>query len=688
MDSDNLLILALKQTQSIPQEISTMNQIKPEDFIQAVIKLSLKSAEVKGLSTNNIPKSLSRDLNQKYRECQKLVEFIKSTGYKTPLNLNNLLFPTVKEMNTILEYLVELISKEDNQNETVDYSEKNVSKIKQHKKLSQFIQETWILPELNSNSLLAKSGNSTKRDISKSAVNSSSLLVFDKNILKLMRKKAVGCEFDEGHKKISQAKTQELFENSGNSAIITNEDYNISNDSLRIFSKTKEFTKEHRSVEICLKSIRELDKSTENSQWVELFNNRNKGLSFFNSNRIENRFIQKVQILKEKYVQIQEYYSTSKDNNNKETLTSSNNDNIENNSNMLSSNINTDTKDKEIINEENSSNINNNDSNTNADNNKNNKETKIQTSINNIETTFEKEKSDLMQEINTLNTKLEVLNTNIQSKLEERTRMENTYQEEKEQIKELNNKHKTILITIEAKLEALENLSKLQKNEIKEEEIDKELKTLEQKHSEMIDSWNQYSNQLNYQINEAKTEIDSKKKEYAFKYEKINLLKKEIEDMGNKTNQKQELKNFLQEEFEKIPLEVNRNKYINKINDLSVSLNKEKEQWSSYLSEIKSIEKNLEAKIEVIKKIDNEIEDKMFQDAKSSSTLKDGYSIFINIRNNYNIIQKNMIDLQILKDRVRELENKVDDYRIKLSGYDISQLQEQVDLLKSENNRR
>jgi hypothetical protein len=67
--------------------------------------------------------------------------------------------------------------------------------------------------------------------------------------------------------------------------------------------------------------------------------------------------------------------------------------------------------------------------------------------------------------------------------------------------------------------------------------------------------------------------------------------------------------------------------------------------------------------------------------------LKDLYSSFIKIREGYNVIQKNIIDTQTVKNRVKELENKVEDFQIKLKSYDYNQLKEQVEILKSENSK-
>mmetsp|Transcript_18513 Transcript_18513/g.19137 ORF Transcript_18513/g.19137 Transcript_18513/m.19137 type:complete len:706 (+) Transcript_18513:18-2135(+) len=705
MDSDNLLIIALKQIEVLASDIQTMNQLKPEDFIKAVIKISQRVATAKGLENANLPKELSRDMNQKYRECQRLVEFIKSTGYKQPINLNNLLFPTIKEMNIILEYLVELISREDQQLETADYSEKNFSKLKQSKKLSEFISESWIMPELNPNSLTAQADHSSHKLVSARLSSKQNFLVFDKMSLKLVKRKAQGCELDEKLKKMSQLKTQQIYEESQSTKMLTNEECSLSNETLKNFSKTIE-RRGGKNIEKSIKSIKDQSKASESQQWIELFNSRSQGFNFYQENFFDNNFVSKVQLLKDWQSQTERIanegesntksiknsgFELSADSNNSISFASTKEKALENNndtSNNTNNNTNTDSLSI--------SNNNNNPENTlsvgttsnTIPNTVSNKESKIQASLSTMQSNFEQEKQDLLLEVSELNRKLEFLTKNIDSKEEEKHRLTEELNTHNETISELNKKNESILNIIESKLEALENLDKLKKNEIKEEEIDREINSLEDKYNEMVSGWKQYSNQLNFQLNEMKEEIDTKKKEYSYKYDKINQLKKDIEEMGNKTSQKSELKNFLQEEFDKIPVEVNRNKYINKISELTMSLSTEKDKWSKYLKEIKQLEGQLEQNIDILKRIDNEIEDKMFNDAKSNSSLKDGYSIFIKIRENYNVIQKNMIDTQKVKDKIRETENKVEDYRIKLKNYDLKQLQEQVEILKQENKRK
>ena len=257
----------------------------------------------------------------------------------------------------------------------------------------------------------------------------------------------------------------------------------------------------------------------------------------------------------------------------------------------------------------------------------------------------------------------------------------------KNEIEILSNDNENILKEIESKLETFEQIQELNTGNIREDDIINEVQNLEKKYDEMITNWDEYSSQAKSRIEELKNTIDTKKKEYNFKYEKITLLKKEVEDISTRMVLKQELTNFLNDEYQKTPLDINRNKFITKIAELTQSIILEKHNILNYINECKEADSNILSINESIKRFDNEIEDKLFTDAKNNSSLKELYSLFIKIREGYNIIQKNIIDNQIAKNKLKEIENKTEDYQIKLKSYDINQLKDQVELMRLENSK-
>ena len=198
----------------------------------------------------------------------------------------------------------------------------------------------------------------------------------------------------------------------------------------------------------------------------------------------------------------------------------------------------------------------------------------------------------------------------------------------------------------------------------------------------MQTNWNDYVSQIRNNIQEMKTSIELKKNEYQYKYDQIAILKQEIQDISVKISMKKEMAEFLNEEFQKIPMNLNRNVFINRISELTAKINEERKKIKTYLNELEQTNKNIEKMNATIKISENALEDIIFKDAKANTKLKDVYSAFIKLRDGYIMCQKNIIEVSLQKVKMNELCNQVDDYKQKISGYDIKQLKEQIQLLK------
>ena len=97
-----------------------------------------------------MPDVYAKDINSKYRDAQFIVDFLKKIGYKGDLNINNILFPSSRDCQRILEFLIESLTNSDstaleiNQN----FSESNFVKMKVSQKFSNWTKENWVLPEI------------------------------------------------------------------------------------------------------------------------------------------------------------------------------------------------------------------------------------------------------------------------------------------------------------------------------------------------------------------------------------------------------------------------------------------------------------------------------------------------------------------------------------------------------------
>ncbi len=124
-------------------------QLNNEQFGNIIISIGNKLKTTKGIELF-LPDNYAKDLTSKYRDAQMIAEFLKKLGYKGDLNMNNILFPSLRDIQRILEFLLEQVTNSDSNavefNE--NFSEKNFLKLKISQKFSNWSKDPWILPEI------------------------------------------------------------------------------------------------------------------------------------------------------------------------------------------------------------------------------------------------------------------------------------------------------------------------------------------------------------------------------------------------------------------------------------------------------------------------------------------------------------------------------------------------------------
>ena len=631
MDSmDDLLVLTLNQLGILKaddpsQKISKVDQIKDDQFRDVLIKVINKIIQIKNMDVQ-FPERASPEMNKRFQEAQKTVEILKSLGFRGDVGMNNILHPERRDKQRLLEFTLEIISSEEvgAHEITQGMNEKNLVKMKIEKSLVDWQKDLWLIPELNPAAVRTPKNK------------------------------------EEYFLKISEAKTKELKQIIKNSGIdkdfiqagketigkiVSGKDITFIQEEDSQLTKYTSNEKNHNYLVNKLKkrkNVKKFEKST-NQLLIESLDRRGNALQFLYQNYTENNFQNNVNIIKKKNKDL--YFSQS--------------------------GINLSTTNEAKKEEEKK----------NAEDNQQLYKNKLDAIISN----FEAEKRAKNDEINELNSKLlNITNSidNLKRSHSDNTDLKNNLLEE---LNQLSLQNTELIKEIEDQMAAYEQMKKLQKNEIQENEVVAEVEKLEKKYQDMVTNWTDYATQAKNQIQELKSSIDEKKKEYKYKYDQINKLKKEIEEIANKIAMKQELAQFLHDEYGKITVHINRNVFVNKISDLTKKINDQRRDVSQYIAELKATDKKIELMNTTIKSVDNDLEDIMFKDAKSNPKLKEVYTAFMNLREGYNTCQKNIIEVSIQKNKDSELSNQVDDYKEKIQNYDIKQLTEQIELLKQAN---
>lgn len=637
MNADDLIILTLTQLGFLKNDdqknkISSIGQLSEDLFREILYKVINKIIQAKNLEVT-FPEKPSYEMNKRFQEAQKSVEILKSLGYRGDIKMNSILHPEKRDKERILEFTLEIISSEEvGAHEIAEgMTEKNMVKMKIEKKLVEWQKDLWLIPELTPNPRLENKKDEFFLKISE---------VKTKDFKQIIKNSNIDNDY------ITAGK--EAFSKCG-----ANENIEFIQEEENQLSKYNLAEKNHNYLVNKLKK-RKAKKNIEkniNQELIEFLDKRADTLQFVYSNYSENNFQNNVNILKKRNKEI--YFSqigltgfSSLDSRKK-----AGENGLDENQNLKDGDNTQQFKNK------------------------------LDAIINN----FEEEKKAKNEEINELNAKLLNITNSIDSikkSYRDNAELKNQLQETLNQLSEENTE---LLKEIEDQMNALEQMKKLQKNEMVEKEVVEEVEKLEKKYQDMLKDWADYSSQAKNQIQELKSSIDEKKKEYKYKFDQINALKKEIEEIANKIAMKQEIAQFLKDEYSKITVNINRNTFVNKISDLTKNIMKERKAVSQYIEDLKKTDKTIETYNATIKTVDNELEDLLYKDAKSNNKLKDVYSAYMKLREGYNNCQKNIIEVANQKHKLDELTNQVDDYKEKIKNYDIKQLNEQIELLKKAN---
>ena len=573
------------------------------------------------------PERASPEMNKRFQEAQKCVDILKNLGFRGELGMNNILHPEKRDKERLLEFTLEIISSEEvgAHEITQGMNEKNLVKMKIEKTLLEWQKDLWLIPELNPSAVREPKNQ-------------------DEYFLKISESKTKECK-----QIIKNSGVDKDYVTAGKetiSKIVSSNNITFLQEEDSQLTKYTSSDKNHNYLVNKLKkkqNVKKVDKNT-NQLLMESLDKRGNALQFLYHNYTENNFQNNVNIIKKKNKEL--YFSQSGINLSSEEKKETNTSNTEDNSQQFKN--------------------------------------KLDAIISN----FEAEKRAKNDEINELNSKLLNITNNIDNL--KRSHADNSELKNNlmELLNQLSEENTELLKEIEDAMIAYEQMKKLQKKEMDANDVVNEVEKLEKKYQDMVANWTDYANQAKNQIQELKTSIDVKKKEYKYKYDQINKLKKEIEEIANKIAMKQELAQFLNDEYGKITVHINRNIFVNKISDLTKKINDERKKISQYLTDLQMTDKKIESLNASIKKVDNDLEDIIFKDAKSNAKLKDVYTAFMNLRDGYNTCQKNIIEVSIQKNKLNELSNQVDDYKEKIQNYDIKQLTEQIELLKQANKKK
>jgi hypothetical protein len=170
--------------------MKSLSQLTNEQFGNIILKIGRKLKSLKGIEFF-IPEYYGKDLNSKYKDAQMIVEFLKKLGYKADMYINNILFPSQKDTQRILEFLIEQLSNSDSNAIEINenFNEKNFIKYKVSQKFAIWAKDSWVLPEIEHETKLNENNNLLKK-----------IIKYDNSKIQSFRKKIKTLNLNDGSK--------------------------------------------------------------------------------------------------------------------------------------------------------------------------------------------------------------------------------------------------------------------------------------------------------------------------------------------------------------------------------------------------------------------------------------------------------------------------------------------------------
>ena len=135
-----------------------------------------------------------------------------------------------------------------------------------------------------------------------------------------------------------------------------------------------------------------------------------------------------------------------------------------------------------------------------------------------------------------------------------------------------------------------------------------------------------------------------------------------------------------------MPRDLNRNQYLKRINEIIVNLKSQKTEIKGILDEIRGIQGDTEKVVLGIKKLDNEVEEFIFNEAKKDKVASGIYKEIISLKEKFDKLVVNIQETNKLKNGIREVETKLEDFRIKYKNMEeINKLENDLNAIKAEN---
>ncbi len=142
----------------------------------------------------------------------------------------------------------------------------------------------------------------------------------------------------------------------------------------------------------------------------------------------------------------------------------------------------------------------------------------------------------------------------------------------------------------------------------------------------------------------------------------------------------------MQQEWENMPKDINRNQYLKRINEIIKNVKEQNSTTKSLVEEIKDLKQTTVDVTQQIKKIDEEVEERVFKDTAKDKVAKDIYKEIQTLKSNFDQLITAVQEENKLRTQIHDIESKKLDFRLKYKNMaEINKLKQELDQVVADN---
>lgn len=135
-----------------------------------------------------------------------------------------------------------------------------------------------------------------------------------------------------------------------------------------------------------------------------------------------------------------------------------------------------------------------------------------------------------------------------------------------------------------------------------------------------------------------------------------------------------------------MPKDVNRNQYLKRINEIIKNVKNQNQSIKEIIEEVKELKQGTINVTSEIKKIDEEVEERVFKDTAKDKIAKEIYKEIQTLKANFDQLITGVQEENKLRTQIRDIETKILDFRIKYKNMtEINKLKMELEQVLADN---